>query len=249
MVFLKKYFFLLLIIFAVLLISTGCIKLQTKITLNNDGSGRWEYIIALSDELLAMDETIDDSFADIKKEVEESSFIINDYEEDGYTGVIIHKDFTNIEEINATNFLTNLAQEDESLSDEDFDSLFIPDIEVKKGVIYNTYKIFVEMESEVEDETDLLMFNQMYDLKFVFESPVEAKEHNAHTVSDDGKILTWKLMPGEDNTVDLEFKLLNIQNLLVLLLTILIVIAIVLLIILKRKNLSASEEIEDLADL
>lgn len=245
----KKYIFLLLIIFVVSVISTGCIKLQTKITLNNDGSGRWEYIIALSDELLEMDETIEDSFTDIKKEAEEASFIVNDYQEDSYTGVVIHKDFTNIEEVNGMNFMSDLAQEDESLAEGDFDSLFKPGIEVKKGFIYNTYKIFVEMESEVEDETDLLMFNQMYDLKFVFESPVEVKEHNAHTVSDDGKILAWELMPGEDNTVDLEFKLLNIQNLLILLLAILIVIAIVLLIILKKKNQSTSKEIDESVEL
>lgn len=243
MVLLKKIFSLLLIIFVILVICTSCVKLQTRITLNKDGSGSWEYIVTLNDNLLEMDDSIGYSFADIKKEAENTGFIVNDYKEDGYTGIILQKDFKNIEEISTSGFLPDLPRG----NTENIDPLFKPHVEVKKGGFSTVYKILIEIKPGVEKETDLLFLNQMYDMKFVFKSPFLIEKHNANIVSEDGKMLAWELSPNKDTSIELEYKKLNNRNFLVFLLIILVIIAIILLIILKKH--SVPEEMMEMDEI
>ena len=52
----------------------------------------------------------------------------------------------------------------------------------------------------------------MMDFKFKMTLPVKPISSNASNVSEDGKTLEWQLMPGQKNTVEMGFKILNITN-------------------------------------
>ncbi|MFW6306220.1 MAG: LppM family (lipo)protein, partial [Bacillota bacterium] len=225
-------------------LTTGCIRLHTNIKMNNDGSGTWQYVIAISKELVEMQKMQapgEDPFVDIKQEAISEGFLVEDYEKDDYVGVTLNKDFTDIEEVNTRNFMMDMSDEVNEINEDEFNSFFKPEINVDRGFFFTIYEINAEMDLSSEEalseeeQMSQLMSNQMFDLQFSVDSPVEVENHNATLVNNNGKLLTWGMKMGENNTINFKIKVLNMRNVLILFLIGLVLILSVFFVIYKSR--------------
>ncbi|MEJ6950766.1 LppM family (lipo)protein [Natronospora cellulosivora (SeqCode)] len=236
----RKKFIVLLILIILSSITSGCIRVHTNISINEDGSGTWEHIIAMSGDLFEMNQVQeDDPFEELRYEAEMEGFKVENYQEDSYTGIRIIQEFSNINNISTGNFINSL--EEDVLSQEELATLFEPNIEISENFLFSTYTIKMDLDqSEVSSENmdDFPfdnMFDNVFDLKFNVSLPIKATKHNAISESDNGKSLSWDIASEQVDEIYLEFRIINSKN---LFLTVWIcsIIFILLLLIISRKK-------------
>src|SRR5690606_30522362 len=96
-------------------------------------------------------------------------------------------------------------------------------LKVKKSLFTTTYILDANIDLSnlaISEEKDFIgletaMINSI-DLRFLLTLPVKIENHNASNVTDEGKTLEWILIPGEDNPIHLEAKIINITNIAVI---------------------------------
>jgi len=127
-------------------------------------------------------------------ELEAKGFKLEEFQDDKYTGYIITGKVDNIDNLIGT---------------PDFNLDDIGDINNKKmftkdGNVY-TGKILVGDPTDTGDgSTSTSGINLIYN--FTLNLPNEAKTHNATTISEDGKTLTWNLANGDVSTINFSFE-------------------------------------------
>lgn len=241
----KNMMLVIVITCSVLILTTGCIKLDIDIKVNADSSADMNITLLINDMLggvVGTDET-GASIEDIKATAEEAGFTATPQKEGDMSGYKFTKHVENINELST-----------ESDSDINIENLFgdtnseMEIFRIEKGIFKNTYTINLDMNLESfsiptgeEDEfTNSLigtMFSQM-DFKFRTTLPIKTISNNASTISPDGKTLEWQLVPGKNNTINMVFKAWNLTNILLMagILLALIILAIILLLVLKTKK-------------
>ncbi|MFW6288131.1 MAG: hypothetical protein ACOC2J_05205 [bacterium] len=259
----RKYVFLFILIMLAALV-TGCIRVHSNITINDDGSGNWQYIIAISDELMAIGELQEDedAFEEMKQEAIQEGLNVENYQEDGYSGLIISQDFSDLTEVNATNFIENFSEEEDMLTQENIAAIFEPNILVSDSFLYTTYTINMDLnnvntaedlssEAEINaDEFDNLedlgdiedfemfgdMMGNMFDIKFNLDLPKAPSNHNATIAENNDKLLSWDLVDEDVSSIYVEFKVLNRTDLILLILVALTTLVLILFIISRVKG-------------
>ena len=120
-----KTIWLALLLALVGLVTMACIRFEIAFVVNDDGSGVFRYQLAVKEELMALGEMTDgdasfnmlDEMGDLPPGAE-----VQDYSEDGYTGVIISvpvDDFSNWEEVSeALGDLQESADAESDLTDD-----------------------------------------------------------------------------------------------------------------------------------
>lgn len=102
----KKGLKLFATVLTVLLLSTGCVKYETTMTINDDNSVNYSTIIGYNKEdITKMGGTLDDAYKettvteDMKKEYKKAGINIESYEDDTTIGVNLYKNFDSIDDI------------------------------------------------------------------------------------------------------------------------------------------------------
>ena len=102
----KKGLKLFATVLTVLLLSTGCVKYETTMTINDDNSIKYSTIIGYNKEYITeMGGTLDDAYKettvteDMKKEYKKAGITIDSYEDDDTIGVSLYKVFDSIDDI------------------------------------------------------------------------------------------------------------------------------------------------------
>ncbi len=79
------------------------------------------------------------------------------------------------------------------------------------------------------------MLNQI-NLRFILALPFKPENHNASTVWDEGRTLEWKIVPGSNNTLNMQAKVPNIVNIIITIgAGLLILLAVIIVLINKRR--------------
>ncbi|MFP4015409.1 MAG: LppM family (lipo)protein [Halanaerobiales bacterium] len=248
----KKYLYLTVLLVLFSLVTTGCFRVHTNVKLNKDGSGTWNYIVAISEDLYNMQEmqgNSEDPMEEIRQEAAAEGFRVEDYNQDSFRGVSLSKDFANVEEISGQNFLAGLNEEDQSIDADQFEDVFQPNIKVEEGFFYTSYIVATEADLSMPEGTmgegddfsqEMDQFSQMFlsmmDIQFTIDLPAPAGAHNATTVSNNGKSLSWQLKMNENNEISVEMKVLNTTNIIIIAAIGLILLAIVFIIINNKKR-------------
>ncbi|MHB1454957.1 MAG: LppM family (lipo)protein [Saccharofermentanales bacterium] len=241
----KKIVLVIAMACSMLIVTTGCIKLDIDIKVNADSSADMNITLLINDILggvVGTDET-GTSIEDIKATAEEAGFTATPQKEGDMSGYKFTRHVKNVNELSA-----------ESESSIDIENLFggtgsdMAIFNIEKGLLKDTYTINLDMNLESlsmpsgeDDEfTDSLIRSMMAQMDFKFRTtlPIKTISNNASTVSPDGKTLEWQLIPGKNNTINMVFKAWNSQNILLMAgtLLVLILIATILLLVLKKKR-------------
>lgn len=169
--------FLLAITLSVFL--AGCVKFDVGVTINKDGTADASILYAVSDTLTDF-AGIDDIF-DID-EMEAEGWTINGYQDGDYNGFLFEQkniDFSD-EENDLTDTLAKFGDDSPITVD---GNTVILDMDVFDN---KTISQIVGMESVLE--------NAGASMTFTVNLPIKPDEHNATSVSNDGKSLTWDLL-------------------------------------------------------
>lgn len=232
-----------MILLSAFILITGCsMKTEYNMNIKEDKSMDLGAIIAMDDELIdymmesegySEDYTEDEMWNMLETSLEEDSndsfnyedsgFVVNRYEYEKWTGFQFIKKIENIDEISGDTAITSL----EKIYENSDSTLFIKD--------GDNYKLNLVFESENQNE-EIGNFNIPFEILLTITLPNKPISHNATSVSEDGKTLTWDLTKIEN--INLEFSLEKSTNYLPFIIVGvgLIVILIVLFVIIKSKK-------------
>lgn len=236
---LKKILFA-AILFTFTILLTGCAEAIIHVTANKDGSSDIEYKLNLNKSTLALlaSSGTGDPLEEMKNSFKHKGFKVENYNTDQTTGVIAKKHFKTAEEVASfynTNDLGNVGS--------------MPKVTVTKGFFIDKYVLdgdvdLSKMTSSTGTEQDLIsnaMLSQIK-MKFMLTLPVKTDSNNAAEVTDNGKTLSWNLVPGENNKIKLEASTPNIVSIAAVSAVTLGFTAIIIVIVIlriKNKNISA----------
>ncbi len=213
----RKLKHLVVLLMAVLLVSGCKMKAEYNMAIKSDKSMDLSVIIGMDDELLEMMLSDDDNNsnasyteADKWKYLEESldidkeskNFKVEKYTENGFKGYKLTTNVKNIDDISGSKGAETISDSNDLVNKELF---------VKKG---DKYSLNIKLE-DVDDVTsqasssDLngVSLDSIFDMKFIISLPNKPIKHNATSVSDDGKTLTWDLIKNANKPIELEFEL------------------------------------------
>ncbi|MGM0502850.1 MAG: LppM family (lipo)protein [Bacillota bacterium] len=210
------------LVLALALTLTGCIKFRTDLTVNQDGSGKVNYSVGFNSLVYQMmkEEQQQDPLAEMRAAFEEQEYQVERFNNNNLVGINASKEVENVAEIESVQEILQANQQgsNQELSDS---GLSLAGLEVENGVFYNTYTYndTVNMKELAAESTGDQMADNMrdtmleqIDFGFKINLPVKAEEHNATSVAEDGKQLTWDFKPGEENEVHLKVKSPNYFN-------------------------------------
>ena len=180
----------LVILFVSLILLSGCVKEKISMTINKDKSMNLEVEMLVSDSLQE-ENTFDENI----KKYEEKGYTVTRKVDDGYSGIVISKKFSNIDDLSKNNGeVVNLGD----IMEDNFDTSKL--FSLKKGFLKNTYTAKFSFEfdqSKLETETE-----EELDFNSANEDEVVTTEGVAKTNVDNAneEVLTT----GEEETIDLE---------------------------------------------
>ncbi|WP_050632327.1 LppM family (lipo)protein [Bacillus andreraoultii] len=216
----KKLFVLLLSLFLL----SGCVKADIGVKVNENGSVDTSVLMGIDKGVYGMIEgTSDDPIAEMKTDLEDEGFKIEDYETDKYKGMKAKKTFKNIDDF---------SLDSATATDSPFD------IKIDKGLFSTKYTVkgsFAGEGGEISSE-EQAMYNQ-FDLTFTLQLPGKIGDNNAKKV--EGNKLTWDLSLNKTTEIKAESTKTNtVTAVISVALLIIIVIGIGYIIFKKKRKVS-----------
>ena len=226
---------LLLVSILCLSLMSGCMRYSTTIDVKKNGTADLKMVVAVydasnlddSDESSSSKEDMEDS-EDIKK-LKDEGWDVEIYDKDGYIGYTCTKKGIKLEDI------AKKMQESES-NDADIN---VENFKVKKkGSNYTIdWEVYDdENTDEMAEYQDSLSSYGGY-INVVISLPYKPKDHNATSVSEDGKTLTWNLLEMDrTEPIHVEFSLINWGLIIGIIVAVLVIaIAVILFFVLRRR--------------
>ena len=203
----KKY--LRLLVVSVLLIGlTGCVSLDTNVVINKDKS--MEFSMKEEIDLSSMTGDEGDENATVSDETDiealkTKGYTVEEYDNEGVKGYKISKKFTSIDEVTAKNGTETPFIVEKWLDDGNDSNMF----SLKDGV-YSANWIMAEDDKKAEemDGVDSELLNSLINITYTITLPNKPLSHNATSVSEDGKTLTYLVKYDENqkmNTIKFSF--------------------------------------------
>lgn len=237
---------LVIVMMITLMVLTGCANVNMKVKLNEDGSADISYVMGYNKEFLtSMNVKVEDleneeSFTETMEAARDDGYTVTKYEDDSVFGFQAVKHVNHVKEFSVQD-ATGEATEVENDS-----------IQYEKSFLKTVYSQdskmdLTNMNTYEEDAQTSAMINMMMkQMKITYQItlPFKVGDHNATTVSEDGKTLTWEIKAGEIN----EIKFIAMQDYTmflmagIIILVVIIVVAIILIIMKKRKKVTPQEK-------
>ena len=206
----KKIFALM----AMTLILCGCIKIETDITINKDGSTIVKDRFMMSKQLLAL--ANQDPLAEKIQEKQAQGKEIIPYETEEMKGFETKTVIKNL----ATD-KWNIITENEAIKTNNPDQKFVS---VKKGMLKTTYNIDAEfdMTKDSENATDKAQIaamkasgmdvNNLIQYKYIIHTPTKPDTHNANYANEQSNTYTWDIKFDGVTTMKMKLTIYNTIN-------------------------------------
>lgn len=239
---LKKFILFGLMIAIILLLMTGCVKFEMFVNVNPDKSADVNVTLLVNSMIAGMtnSEGSGINLSEMKTIAEKAGYSATNQKEGDMIGYKFTKHFKNISELST-----------DSSSNTDLKNLFKNEksdtkiFTINRGLFQDTYIVNLDMNLDsinppADNGNDFVnsiaktMMAQM-DFKFKTKLPIKTISNNASTESEDGKMLEWQLVPGQDNKIKMEFKVLNVTNIIFVSVCFLILL-IILFFVIRHKN-------------
>lgn len=217
----KKTIGLIVLLIIILITLTGCAEINYEVEVNRDGSGEISYIYGVSKEILEKYQiSADEIVSSMKEQAEESSYIVEAYEDEKIAGFKANK---HIEDLNK-DFSFEEAFGEENVKDTENNG-----IRIEKNWLKTKYFQNAEL-----DLTSLSEEEQVVTMTYKVKIPVKVKTSNATEILDNGKTLKWTLKGGEVNKIEFEAEEINLFPI-ILIIVVVILTLVIIFIILKKK--------------
>ena len=222
----------LVLILALSLLLSGCLKMDIDMTIKSNGKADVSILYAAEDSMTEMSEGETESGVLSQEQIDEykaKGWEVSDYAKDGYTGVVVSKkdqDMAEAKLLEGSN--SNVRKEG---------SIYIIDIDV-----------FGEEKSMEMNQYASMLSAAGGSFTFRLTLPTKPIRHNATSVSEDGKTLTWDFLsmdPGD--TVHVEFKMPSSIAMYIVIGVLVAIVAVLLLLKKKRKGDDATEDVVEAA--
>lgn len=231
-------FKLVLLFVTMLFLLTGCVSGVFHVTVNKDGSGELNYKLAIDSNLLSTFTEENNPLEKFRVMVEKDGFIVSKFKDKGYYGVEAKKHVEKISDGIGGELIKSIS----SVNSKDKINFTID-----KGLFVNVYTIKTNIDLTNfgnGNNTLFKMFSDRLDLRILLTLPFDVENHNASRIlagqTDDIKTFEWDILPGQNNEIYLEAKVLNVWN--IVLLIFLVVGAIFVAALMKRKIADSKEE-------
>lgn len=232
----------------VLFCLTGCANVNYEVKLNKDGSGEVSYIMGYDKSFLssmgvtANDLSDDSTLDEMKEEAEKEGFTVEQFEDENTYGFKASKVVENIQEEFS---VENTIGESDSESDDR--------ILYEKSLLKTKYSQNAKMDLTFDEgsstQETAMMNTIMGQMKISYKIvlPFKVGENNATTVSEDGKVLTWELKSGKENTIQFvaqeDYTMMALGGLVVLVVLIAIIVVAILFSKKGKKAATKKEEV------
>lgn len=130
-----------LLIAIVLLLSSGCVKMNATVEIKKDKSLNFNMVYAVKEELLEDRELVS---SEDKKQMEKNGYTVKDYKKDGMSGVEISFHYANIDKVSSTE---DTKFELNSITDGEKNTKMF---KVEKGFFKNVYTLTSEFNSDLD---------------------------------------------------------------------------------------------------
>ena len=250
-----------LIVFIIILLLSGCVKSKNTMSINKDKSMTLETEILISDKINEINPNILN-----KEEFEKSGLDVKDVSKNGYTGYVLSKKISNIDDVSKNHNeeveLNNIYESADknhnlfSVTKNFFKDTYSAKYKFNKSE-YDNYLDILDIEdnndefSEDENleyiENDMSELNEIAnlaleeELTFVVNLPYSSISDNATSKSNGNKTLTWNLSSFENEEIYFSFPILNVMHIILVFggILLFIVILIIILIVIKSKRNSS----------
>ena len=203
----KKY--LRLLVVSVLLIGlTGCVSLDTNVVINKDKSMKFSMKEEIDLSSMTGDEGDENSTVSDETDIEAlktKGYTVEEYDNEGVKGYKISKKFTSIDEATAKDGTETPFIVEKWLDDGNDSNMF----SLKDGV-YSANWIMAEDDKKAEEMEGVSseFLNNLINITYTITLPNKPLSHNATSVSEDGKTLTYLVKYDENqkmNTIKFSF--------------------------------------------
>lgn len=238
----------------ILLGATGCMRVNSNMTINKDKSMDLDIVTAVSNELMKALESEGESentfkvSDDDKKKAEESGYTISEYNKDNYQGIELKKHISNIDDISTEKKITGKLDAVTTSGETKEGSKYL--FTVKKGLIKNKYIATIDSSNEKdtsktvndydlseEEKKEYEALMKTMEIKFNVTLPNKPLSSNATDISNDGKTLTWDFLKNANiNKIEFTFELVNTANVVIILSIIVIVLISIIIIFYNIKK-------------
>ncbi len=161
----------------ILILVAGCAKVNITVDVNQDGTGSYEGIIAISETLVQGQDvkSVFENQMGIDFDELGDDVTVNDYEEDGYVGVRILKEIKNADDLEEAGSGLSI-----SISNDEKKTL-----KISGDVLANS--------ASEEYNVSEMMSSLNVEMLFTIKLPNASISNNATSVEDGGKTLIWDL--------------------------------------------------------
>ena len=210
-------------------IFTGCYQMDAKMNIRDDKSLNLTILHTINEPLLLNSKYKDKNISEvlkieqIKRNLSKENYTIDDYSKNGNKGVLISKEFKNIDDISTTKKIEVKLND---IINDDFNHKKM--FKVKKEKLNNTYEA-----NFIIDTTN--NYGIESDLNYEIILPNPAIKSNATHISNDGVVLTWKLENNKINKINFTFKIREKKLISNILITAAIIISIIIFILVIKK--------------
>jgi len=189
----KKTLNLILVMLLMLATLTGCVNIDYTVKVNNDGSGDITYIYAVQKSILeTLEMSADDLIGEMKKEVQDSKYVLDSYETDTEVGFKASKHIANV----TTEFSLEEAFGKEYVTDNENNVIKIDKTSGKTKYSQNAL-------IDLSDMADMEAMGITMKYSVSLPTKIDADKTNG-LISEDGKTVTWDLKIGEVNEIAFE---------------------------------------------
>ena len=212
-----------LILLFIIIIATGCVKVETNMKISGSKKMDFEIIMAIDKNMLEENEIYQDELLDNKQkeELTNQGFEIKKYEDNNQIGNIITKKFDSIDYLSSTE---DIDYDLSSVINDPLSTAYI--FKVEKSFIKNKYTAKYDLNS-IENNTNTSYSLDIFDIIFKVSLPYKALENNATSINNKGKELIWD-MTKTSEPIEFEFEIYNIKNIVAIGLGILIILLILI---------------------
>ncbi|MFC7063752.1 LppM family (lipo)protein [Halobacillus seohaensis] len=218
---------------SLIFILTGCVKGDFGVKINKDGSGVNTITLGVEeDNYEQFGGSGEDTLSSSNDELETQGYMVEKFNEDGYTGFKATKEFDDVSQMTVIPETDGASEENsESEGNEESNPM---DMNVSEGFFTTTYTLEGEIDLENSESLGGMegMIADQMDFTFTLDLPVKAKEHNADEV--DGKVLTWEINPTGSTDVVVEADAPNLSNIIVVGIGVIVVLGLVVIAVIRR---------------
>jgi hypothetical protein len=173
----------------------GCADIRAHLTLNRDGSADLEQRITVEQSVAGMI----GGLGKLEETYQKQGYQVKLIDEGQTVGVIATKHLPKASQIFQQKNSLFKIQKDRQV------------LKITRNFFMTRYQIngIIDLKSKQPAEPGSEMANALLasiKFKFILTLPVKPEKHNAGTVSADGKTLEWLLVPGKENSIQVEAK-------------------------------------------